>query len=246
MNSIYTKILALCIAIPMGGSYVFAQCNVSIEDSSLMLSIPLTVVSQNTTISGSTNQDYVICPGVVVTYTGAQSVFCNFYLEPGAVLHCNTYFYPSVFMKNTSILDCGSSQPLSPMYITVTREPNAIIMDSTGSYLIITDCPTLTFEYPIGVAGCMQTYQPEIKDDNFTLKLYPQPASSEFMLDFAVVSTGGLIKVSDYTGKIVLSRRYEKTQQVKMDIRDLENGIYIISVSGDDGFVSSERLIVLH
>jgi hypothetical protein len=219
-----------------------AQCTFDIDDSSMM-SIPLTYLHQNTTIFDAVHQDYVICPGVTATYTGTQSVFCNFYMEPGSQLELRTYFYPSVFMKNSTLLDCGASQPLSPMMIPVVRDPNAIIIDSAGLYVSINECPIVTFNYPGGIFGCIQTWveNPDLINDKISVSLI----SSELTVIIPGDPGTGSFTITDINGRQVFSGSFHKSSALKTGTGNLKNGVYFVKVILENGKVYSEKVAII-
>lgn len=80
------------------------------------------------------------------------------------------------------------------------------------------------------------------------LILYPNPASDKVSIQFTIpANKGSQFSVTDLSGKIV--RQFEITEDfstLDLDISELRNGLYIISILQSDNTVLTQKLSVLH
>jgi len=118
------------------------------------------IITSDTLISNAVGtNNYLICPGVNVTYNGGQSTFNNYYLEDSASVEFGAYHYPQVHVKpNAEVIANHSITPPPSMIMNSTAEYGAIFTDTLDSYTDITWCSNLVFNYsnlPGGV-GCPQ------------------------------------------------------------------------------------------
>ncbi|HWB28774.1 MAG TPA: ELWxxDGT repeat protein [Chitinophagaceae bacterium] len=72
-----------------------------------------------------------------------------------------------------------------------------------------------------------------------SIKAYPNPASGFVILNYNLQnSTQGMLRITDASGKIVISRQLGNTQnnmQTSVDIKALPAGVYYVQLTGDKG-----------
>lgn len=82
---------------------------------------------------------------------------------------------------------------------------------------------------------------PESKIDRM-VALYPVPAHNYFHLDVKNASGNYLVKIIDFTGRI-LSVKYPVTNHQIIDVQDLASGFYFISVEGA-GWTANTKMVI--
>jgi len=70
--------------------------------------------------------------------------------------------------------------------------------------------------------------------DRSLIKIYPNPAKDEFFIYLKDNTIGKLfVKMYDMSGKLVLSEdRFSPDARIPVSTKDLENGVYVVSVQG--------------
>ena len=91
------------------------------------------------------------------------------------------------------------------------------------------------------------TDDPVLSDIDETMKVYPNPASSQLDIDFNLNQSQSLsLAIIDITGKVVsqMSPAFfrQGKNKVSLEVRDLVNGTYIIALNSDKGIVA-RRLV---
>ena len=77
------------------------------------------------------------------------------------------------------------------------------------------------------------TVNPALGVDDKTVssfKMFPNPSSSTLSLEFSQHITEGTIMVFDVLGKELLTKKFEATNSVELDISNWVHGIYLIKV----------------
>ena len=80
----------------------------------------------------------------------------------------------------------------------------------------------------------------DINVDESTIQVYPNPASGYFVMNS---TQKGLAMMFDATGKAALSTDIEAGEN-KLSVRDLDNGLYFISIILEDGTRHSTKIII--
>jgi hypothetical protein len=76
------------------------------------------------------------------------------------------------------------------------------------------------------------------------LRMFPNPTSSEVNLNFENTVNEEVIRVSDIQGRIVISQNISNVNFHNMDVSQLANGLYTVSIKAD-GKITTEKLSVL-
>ena len=82
-----------------------------------------------------------------------------------------------------------------------------------------------------------------IGDKIMQVSVYPNPNDGEFYVDFEEASNTQ-IKVTDVNGKVVFSMNNVNNTTVKIDIRELQSGIYFVEVRNDNGVFGRDKVII--
>lgn len=80
------------------------------------------------------------------------------------------------------------------------------------------------------------------KQSEHKFYFYPNPVKSNLWIDISDEMRGGMLKIKDVSGKILLEKRID-SRQANIDIRQLEAGIYLLSYTYSNS-IFVEKLIV--
>jgi hypothetical protein len=81
------------------------------------------------------------------------------------------------------------------------------------------------------------------EDFDFEFSMYPNPANNQ--LNFKVDESNLSIQIIDLLGKTIVSKKTLVSNQ-SIDLNNLNNGVYFVSVLKDGRVVKTEKLIVKH
>jgi hypothetical protein len=76
------------------------------------------------------------------------------------------------------------------------------------------------------------------------LRMFPNPTSSELNLNFENTVNEAVLRVSDLQGRIVLSQNINNVNFHKMDVSQLANGLYTLTINAD-GKITTEKFSVM-
>jgi hypothetical protein len=82
----------------------------------------------------------------------------------------------------------------------------------------------------------------ETADNNY--RLYPNPASTEFNIEFASTVNEGSIRIMDIQGREIMQKNINNVDFQSMNIAQLENGFYMVVINAD-GKTKTEKLTVI-
>jgi hypothetical protein len=82
----------------------------------------------------------------------------------------------------------------------------------------------------------------EVENNNF--KLYPNPATTEFNVEFASTVNEGSIRIMDIQGREIMQKNINNVDFQSMNIAQLENGFYMVVINAD-GKTKTEKLTVI-
>jgi hypothetical protein len=77
----------------------------------------------------------------------------------------------------------------------------------------------------------------------YDLKLYPNPAKDEIRVESDVL-TGSTLQVFNIYGKLVKNEFINAAENIRIDISDLDAGIYILRLSNQDQILAAQKLVV--
>jgi len=69
----------------------------------------------------------------------------------------------------------------------------------------------------------------------FAFNMFPNPSNSRLHLDFPQIVTKGTISVFNVLGKEYLTKNFENTNSVELNISYWSNGVYLIKVKSKEG-----------
>ena len=82
----------------------------------------------------------------------------------------------------------------------------------------------------------------EIAENGY--KLYPNPATTEFNVEFASTVNEGSIRIMDIQGREIMQKNINNVDFQSMNIAQLENGFYMVVINAD-GKTKTEKLTVI-
>jgi hypothetical protein len=77
----------------------------------------------------------------------------------------------------------------------------------------------------------------------YDLSIYPNPAENEIQIQSEVLE-GSTLQVFTMYGKLVKNEFINQSEYARVDIADLDAGIYILQLSNQDGLLAAQKLIV--
>ncbi len=95
--------------------------------------------------------------------------------------------------------------------------------------------------YLLGVSdarGCIQYQSVEVLDatgisnaydSNF--KVFPNPATNVLFIDCGIIQSIITVEISDYSGRVILSKEFNESSQIKLDVSSLSSGFYQVTIS---------------
>lgn len=83
----------------------------------------------------------------------------------------------------------------------------------------------------------------ELKSDALKLKVYPNPGNGMFIVENKNEEVNSNLIISDLTGKIVFSRIISNNQSDQIDLKQLENGVYLLKVINKNNSEHSKIII---
>ena len=91
-------------------------------------------------------------------------------------------------------------------------------------------------------AACATTSTDELSDED--VKIYPNPAVNNVMLEYRDLSDGAYINVFDAQGKMVLRQTLtQNSGAANIDVQNLLGGIYMVRVISDNQSITKRILI---
>jgi len=207
------------------------------------------IITSDTVIANSTGMNnYLICPGVEVTYNGGQSTFNNYYMEDSASLEINSYHYPQVYTQSGAEVIANHSVGPPSYLMSPISEYGTIYTDTIGSYVDpITWCTNLIFDYsnlPGGVGCPTMTAIDEIMSTNFAT-IYPNPAYDYIVIDFQERSSDYQIRLNNSLGQTIYqSLVTEDIHRIDMS-NGQEQGIYFLSILDEKNRILQVKKIIL-
>ena len=104
-------------------------------------------------------------------------------------------------------------------------------------------------DYYCGVHGTSMsgtiTVEPSLSVEDETLanfSMIPNPASNHLNIELSQALTTGDIKVYNLLGKQVVTKSFENTAHVQVDVSGLANGLYLVSIASENR-IQTKRFI---
>jgi uncharacterized repeat protein (TIGR01451 family) len=113
----------------------------------------------------------------------------------------------------------------------------------------ITNSADIYFDYnaPVITNTTLNTINATVGNNEIksvhTLKVWPDPATSEILIDMTGTGIAGSVCIYDITGRLLKNEALQQRSVQKMQIDDLECGIYLISVLAGNGDRFTARFI---
>lgn len=199
------------------------------------------ILTSDTTIGTGTvvNSNYLICPGIKVTYAGTQSIFNHYYLEEGSKLTLNSYHYPYLHLKKNAEIKANHSISPASIIMGITADSGAIFTDTMNQWTpTITWCKPLSFSYinlPNG-KGCTPSSAKQIPSPS-DINIFPNPTNGTIYIEGALENLY-MLRIMALTGKIILTIK-PSGKIIEIDASDWAKGLYILQI-----FTSEDKTII--
>jgi hypothetical protein len=238
MRQLFNSIL-ICLAFAAGTVFTAkAQCTDTLPANTI-------IITADTTIgTGGFNNNYLICPGVKVIYSGTQSIMNHYYLETGAKLTLNSYHYPYIYLKTTAEINAQHSINPASLIMSLYAEPGAIFTDTLNPFTPnINWCNPLVYNYinlP-NAQGCPFN-SVNTNDHKTEISIYPNPFTVKTTIEskkYDLVS----IQITDVSGNIVYSRQ-SKGKSITIDRNGFEKGIYFVQITDEKKNVLNKKILI--
>ncbi|MCK5857436.1 MAG: T9SS type A sorting domain-containing protein [Bacteroidales bacterium] len=219
----------------MGGNYIDTIPNTAGCDS--VISINLTINnSTSSSINVSDCNEYISPSGLVWNvsniYTDIipNSIGCDSVITIDltintidiAVIKSGIKLTSNAMNANYQWIDCNNGNaPISGATSQV------FIASSNGSYAVIVsdnNCTDTSICFQITEVGF------ENFNNNTKLKLFPNPSNDIVNIDLSKIEKLVTIEICDVNGKLVLSRDFDNAKNIKLNISNLDGGVYYIKV----------------
>ena len=79
--------------------------------------------------------------------------------------------------------------------------------------------------------------------DKKSIEAFPNPSHGSFTIKHNV-SDANSFTISNILGEEVMTKNISNSEETKVDISNLNKGIYILSLKNNSGIISSQRIIV--
>ncbi len=97
--------------------------------------------------------------------------------------------------------------------------------------------------YPDTVSSCeLITSVKPVEAQNDQLKMYPNPSHGSITIEFDKSMNIKEIRLTDLPGKIILEQ--QTGGRTKMEITNLQNGLYILTVIDKDNYLTNKKIII--
>ncbi|NOX47520.1 MAG: T9SS type A sorting domain-containing protein [Chlorobi bacterium] len=137
-------------------------------------------------------------------------------------------------------LEAGSFHKVDIAFVTAPGDENTNSVDRLMTY--IDSVKTFYYQDPdhFGFAW-MGSDETEIKNTEFLI--YPNPASYELFVQFEDIQKNTFIEIYDLYGKMVKQIKVANSELSKINISNLEQGIYVLRVKSLSGMISRKFLV---
>lgn len=183
-------------------------------------------------------------------FSGVDSLYCSFRYFLGDPI----WGGPTVMKLELITIENGVFQDTATLDTVFSDTNTWSNIDRRLSDSIINDSVRINLkmgkESPAGVDD-LKIYEPtstsvpeKEKPSPTDISAYPNPFSKELRVKLSDKPlSGGTLKLVDMTGRTVLSKAWEAGKTLRIDGSDLENGVYILEWSNEQGRSSYQRVI---
>jgi uncharacterized delta-60 repeat protein/uncharacterized repeat protein (TIGR01451 family) len=172
--------------------------------------------------------------------------FNIFTVTPGVSSHNYTFrmYGPRVLewtFANILLPDSTTNEHLSNGFLTFTVKQNpdlaegTVLSNDADIYFdfnepIITNETEHKISYQINTLSTLE----KLKNQKSALRLYPNPSNSTFTIDLNTFSKNVNYKIYSLSGTLLQEKENSYGQKISVDVKNLENGLYIIEIEYDN------------
>ena len=117
------------------------------------------------------------------------------------------------------------------IYISEKGSYTVIAVDNHGCYSAVSNAENYD---PLGLEEEIKNY----------FKLYPNPANGYVNIEFSETMKNAKLLISDLMGRVVHTQSLNGKDAIQMDVSALSAGVYMVTVSNENGSVSTQQLVV--
>lgn len=195
---------------------------------------------------------YDVCLVVIDPLTGCTSTFCEFVLvgEGQNLLFASWFSYEFETESEVQFIEGSLGNAVNYFWefddgITSTMQHPMHNFSQTGMHnvcLTVSDMftgETSTFCREIEIVTLTNISEPGITENQ--LQIFPNPATTAINITCSDCAIGSTLEMYNLNGQKILETQLNQ-QNETIDIRDFENGVYLVKVIGDRS-LSTKRLI---
>ena len=130
----------------------------------------------------------------------------------------------------------GSSSPYTPHFMTTAGD---VTLENTAT------SSRYCFEVPAMYKQGNNVTKPTEKDSTFSFvnRVYPNPFSNHFIVEFSDASQIYLIDLYDLMGRKVLSKRVVNAYQIDIDAEKLSASTYTMNITAQNGNIEHYKML---
>jgi len=155
-----------------------------------------------------------------------------------------------IFTQNMNIrfLESGLNYQFQPYEIntlkTIAEQNNSLSAYAKSLYYALTGVEIFTSFPPINDESESRNSGNDDEKTNIEFKVFPNPVDSDLYVN-TPLDKNAIIEISNLEGKI-MRRTKVNGQQSKIDLSDLEPGVYIVKYSNNEGLTFFDKIIKLN
>lgn len=217
-----------------------AQCSVMLPGTTVK-------VTQDSTIATNigAGQNYLICSGVTLTYSGTQSATVNYYLESNAKVKSQRSHTAVVWMKTGAEFDASYSESGNWAITQESYYESGSTFTDHIAGANFNECSQVVYSYgSVGSCSGGTTSIPSVAINQAVVKVFPNPANDKVSIDFGV---NGLKQVELMSVLGVKVGNYSTQKEaLVIDVSRLHAGPYFIVITDESGNRLTRKVIVKH
>ncbi len=178
----------------------------------------------------------------------------------------------SLLVENGALnIDVTIKEPVYPLLISVWEGeepvPNAVIVIdgkfflANGSGQVSIDLPSGSYDYTVSLSGYEdQTGSVTIEDNGkdliivfkgvsterqlyYSIKILPNPSEGHFFINLPDSQMPVEVKLIDIHGKVLMKKYFDTSYQGRVEMENLEKGIYLLQVYIDEKIINKKIVI---
>lgn len=154
-------------------------------------------------------------------------------------LHIESYEYLNNQLTVNWVFTYGAYTTTETQTQNIVLEPGVYNVELELYCLSKSEARYLTAKDQVYIEANNQNV--EINKNRLNVTAHPNPFSDNFIISTETVSDH-TVKLISLNGKVILNKLYRDTDEINIDVNDLDSGFYIVSVSSDSGTVNLKMI----